>query len=31
MHVNSPGGGAAASEEIYREVLRIRDKKKKPS
>jgi protease IV len=30
LHVNSPGGGAAASEEIYREVLRIRDKKKKP-
>jgi protease-4 len=30
IHVNSPGGGAAASEEIYREVLRIRDKAKKP-
>jgi protease-4 len=30
IHVNSPGGGAAASEEIYREVLRIRDVKKKP-
>jgi protease-4 len=30
IHVDSPGGGAAASEEIYREVLRIRDKKKKP-
>jgi protease IV len=29
IHVNSPGGGAAASEEIYREVLRIRDIKKK--
>lgn len=29
IHVDSPGGGAAASEEIYREVLRIRDKKKK--
>ena len=28
--MNSPGGGAAASEEIYREVLRIRDKNKKP-
>ena len=27
--MNSPGGGAAASEEIYREVLRIRDEKKK--
>src|ERR1041385_6940350 len=25
LHVNTPGGGAAASEEIYREVLRIRD------
>ena len=30
LHVNSPGGGAAASEEIYREVLRIRNEKKKP-
>jgi protease-4 len=30
LHVNSPGGGAAASEEIYREVLRVRDRKKKP-
>jgi protease-4 len=29
LHVNSPGGGAAASEEIYREVKRIRDQKKK--
>ena len=30
LHVNSPGGGVAASEEIYREVKRIRtDKKKK--
>jgi len=29
IHVNSPGGGAAASEEIYREVLRIRDVRKK--
>ena len=29
IHVDSPGGGAAASEEIYREVLRIRDTKKK--
>ena len=29
IHVDSPGGGAAASEEIYREVLRIRDEKKK--
>src|SRR5438105_1472188 len=30
LHVNSPGGGVAASEEIYREVKRIRDEKKKP-
>ncbi len=30
LHVNSPGGGVAASEEIYREVKRIRDKKQKP-
>ena len=34
LHVNTPGGGAAESEEIYREVLRIRDgdpeRKKKP-
>ena len=30
LHVDSPGGGAAASEEIYREVLRIRNQKKKP-
>ena len=29
LHVNSPGGGAAASEEIYREVLRVRDQEKK--
>ena len=29
LHVNTPGGGAAASEEIYREVRRIRDGKKK--
>ena len=29
LHVNSPGGGARASEEIYREVLRVRDQKKK--
>jgi protease-4 len=29
LHINSPGGGAAASEEIYREVRRIRDQKKK--
>jgi protease-4 len=29
LHVNSPGGGVAASEEIYREVRRIREEKKK--
>ncbi|PYX02102.1 MAG: signal peptide peptidase SppA [Acidobacteria bacterium] len=29
LHVNSPGGSVAASEEIYREVKRIRDDKKK--
>jgi len=29
LRVNSPGGGVAASEEIYREVKRIRDQKKK--
>src|SRR6202162_5582755 len=29
LHVNSPGGGVAASEEIYREVKRIKDEKKK--
>lgn len=29
VHLNTPGGGAAASEEIYREVRRIRDHKKK--
>src|SRR6202050_2242064 len=29
IHVNSPGGGVAASEEIYRDVKRIRDEKKK--
>lgn len=27
IHVNSPGGGVAASEEIYREVKRLRDEK----
>jgi protease-4 len=30
LHVNSPGGGVAASEEMYREVKRIHDQKKKP-
>jgi protease-4 len=29
LHVNSPGGGVAASEEIYREVKRLREEKKK--
>src|SRR5271166_1628354 len=29
IHVNSPGGGVAASEEIYRAVKRVRDEKKK--
>src|ERR1035437_3618726 len=29
IHVNSTGGGVAASEETYREVKRIRDEKKK--
>ncbi len=29
LHVNSPGGGVAASEEIYSEVKRIHDAKKK--
>ena len=29
IHVNSPGGGVAASEEIYREVKRVRTEKKK--
>jgi protease-4 len=29
LHINSPGGGVAASEEIYREVKRIRESKKK--
>ena len=30
LHINSPGGGVAASEEISREVRRIHDQKKKP-
>ena len=29
IHVNSPGGGVAASEEIYSQVKRIRDQKRK--
>ena len=30
LHIDSPGGGAAASQEIYHEVLRIREQKRKP-
>src|ERR1700733_211316 len=30
LHIDSPGGGAAASQEIYGEVRHIRDEKKKP-
>jgi protease-4 len=29
LHINSPGGGAAASQEIYHEVLRVRKENKK--
>jgi len=29
VHINSPGGGAAASQEIYAAVKRVRDEKKK--
>ncbi len=29
LHINTPGGGVAASQEIYDEVKRIRDEKKK--
>jgi protease-4 len=29
IHINTPGGGAAASQEIYSEVRRLRDEKKK--
>ena len=29
LHINSPGGGAAASQEIYKEVLRVRLEKHK--
>jgi protease IV len=29
LHINTPGGGAAASEEIYRAVRRVREQKKK--
>lgn len=30
LHIDSPGGGAAASQEIYKQVKLIRDQKKKP-
>ena len=30
LHINSPGGGAAASQEIFNEVVRVRREKKKP-
>lgn len=30
LHINSPGGGAASSQEIYHEVLKVREKHKKP-
>jgi protease-4 len=30
LHIDSPGGGAAASQEVYEEVRRIRLEKKKP-
>ncbi|QHN03390.1 signal peptide peptidase SppA [Granulicella sp. WH15] len=29
LHINSPGGGAAASQEVYNEVLRVRSEKHK--
>jgi protease-4 len=29
LHINSPGGGAAASQEVYHEVLRVRKEKHK--
>ena len=29
LHINSPGGGAAASQEVYQEVVRIRQEKHK--
>ena len=29
LHINSPGGGAAASQEIYQEVVRVRQEKHK--
>jgi protease-4 len=30
LHINSPGGGAAASQEIFNEVVRVRQEKHKP-
>jgi protease-4 len=30
LHIDSPGGGAAASQEIYNEVVSVRKEKKKP-
>ncbi|HEV2645729.1 MAG TPA: signal peptide peptidase SppA [Acidobacteriaceae bacterium] len=30
LHINSPGGGAAASQEIFNEVVRVRHEKNKP-
>jgi protease-4 len=30
LHINSPGGGAAASQEIYNQVVRVRRESKKP-
>ncbi len=30
LHINSPGGGAAASQEVYDEVRHLREEKKKP-
>src|SRR5947209_2478419 len=30
IRIDSPGGGAAASQEMYQAVKRVRDKKKKP-
>ena len=30
LHIDSPGGAAAPSQEIYHEVLNVRDEKKKP-
>jgi protease-4 len=30
LHINSPGGGAAASQEIFQETKKVRDEKKKP-